>query len=766
MAQAPARPWLRILVPALMLGLGVLVFWSVMRNTASQGKHQNQPANQPASQPAATPPVAAQPPATQPEVTAPESPPPTGEPAPSPAASPGAPSDDLLAGLRARDFTGDPAAENFAPIGSLDDPDARLSVEFSPYGAGVRSITLAKHFKTLKHSPDNHVVIQGEKSFAFNGSDGRLERRVLTPLGVEQIEIDGATVSLTGRRREPGRDVVDVPVWRQLAPGSFEAVIVNAAGAEVVRIVRTYELRAARHGFAIHQHVENRTTRPLRINWWQYGPVDFPPDASGYGGDKRRVRFGYLARPALDPGRQLVLSADYATLTRAAILGAIDKETGFWPKGGLQWPRRRSRDQEQQLVWAGMADRYFACAVYPLIDPASRAGNLPGPDKVFHVADAVYNVILNTAEPDQHYVETALQFRSDDHVAPPGGAADLSVGVYAGPLLGRELRADPVPATLGLDGLVVYSFGGPCAWCTFSWMAELLFGLVHALHDYVFHDWALSIVFLVLVVRTILHPVTRWSQIRMARFGKQIQELAPKQKKLQEKYKDDTKKLREEVGKLYREEGVSPAGMLGCLPAFLQTPVWIALYAMLFFMFELRHQPAFYGLFQWISGGNWWFMGDLSEPDRFIPFGKSLFNIPLLGVPFDGINILPIILGIVFYVQQKYLTPPTSATLTPEQEQTQKITKIMMVVMFPLFMWGAPSGLAVYFIANSTLGILESKWIRAHMAKHNLLEPKKKSPAPAGGGGFFARLQAAAEQRRKTLDQARGRGGRTPRRKP
>ena len=89
--------------------------------------------------------------------------------------------------------------------------------------------------------------------------------------------------------------------------------------------------------------------------------------------------------------------------------------------------------------------------------------------------------------------------------------------------------------------------------------------------------------------------------------------------------------------------------------------------------------------------------------------------------------------------------------MTPEQEQTQFMMKIMMVVMFPLFMYNAPSGLAVYFITNSVLAIFESKYIRSHIAEHDLLnvDKLKQSKKP----GFMARLQQAAEQRAKMVEQ-------------
>ncbi len=762
MAQPPQRPWLRVIVPvALVLVVGVGVFWAVVRNTTAQRPAQAAPTQSGAQQSPATTaaPTTADPQpvqaATQPDPAAPPpgGAPPVAAPAPTLAAAPAS-----FTGLRARVVTDAPAT--FAPLGGLERSGPTALLEFSPYGAGVRRMTLARYFNDFRRKPDNHVVLQTERDTWFGPADDR-QRRVFTPLGAVQVEVEGQAVNLTGRVKEPGKDPADAPVWTQAGPGSFECIVEDESGEAVLRIVRVYELPSDLHCIRLRQHVENLAGRPLKVKWLQFGPVDMGPASAtagqstmkrAYGGDQRRVRFGYLAGRAVDPGRQEVLTAAYETLGRAALVGAY--ANGAYQTLETAWPRPRSRS-EHELVWFGMTDRYFAVALYPLIQPKSNAPGLPGPDKVFRLAAAVYRALLNPWVSEPTDLTMALQMGSPALTVDPGKKADLSIGVYAGPLLASEPRKDPAMNALGLDGLVVYNFGGWCGWCTFAWLAHLLLGLLRVLHDWLLFDWALSIICLVVVVRTLLHPVTRWSQIRMARFGKQIGDLAPKQKKMQEKYKDDPKKLREEIGRLYREEGINPLGMLGCLPAFLQTPVWIALYAMLGFAFELRQEPAFFGVFQAISGGRWPFLADLAEADCFIPFGTDI-NIPFLSAlmgSVSGLNILPLILGVVFYVQQKYLTPPTSATLTPEQEQTQRIMKVMMVVMFPLFMYNAPSGLAIYFITNSSLGIAESKWIRAHMTRHDLLSPQKK---PAKPGGFLKRLQAVMEERQKRLMQTRG----------
>ncbi|MCC6660513.1 MAG: membrane protein insertase YidC [Phycisphaerales bacterium] len=749
----PKHPVLRIVLPLVVLIAGIGVAFSVMRNTGSQA---TPPAPAPGQSGSTAPPA--------PGPAAPVTPAQPGAatpPAPSPSPPPEVPS---LGALRPRVYEG--PAGGFSPVGSLSDPDTTALVEFSPFGAGVKSITLSRYFDTIERKPGEQVVLQHEHRGTYTrlrrdaegrplvDSQGRplLETSydtVATPLAATAVEINGTTVDLSGLGAEAGGDP-DSPahVWRQVAPGSFEAEVLDASGAAVARVTRLYRLKPGLHEIELHQAVHNLTPGPMTVRWWQYGPADLPEDINTYGGDARRVKFGYLAPPAVDPSRQFVLTQGYETLARATVLGTPDAAK-YVREGSTVWPNDRSIKNQYDLVWTGLSNRYFGVAVFPLL-PAGAT------DKVLHPAQTVYSVVL---DPGGAAPTLALQTRSEVMTAPAGGAADLSVSVYAGPLSKPEIRLDPSMVAVGLPRIVVYNSGGACGWCTFPVLSGALLSVLHVLHDYLVHDWALSILLLVLLVRTCLHPVTKWSQVRMARFGKQMQGMAPKQKKVQEKFKDDPKRQREEMAKLWREEGISPTGALGCLPMFLQTPIWIALYAMLQFAVELRQAPAFFGLFQTVAPGHprfmGWFLGDLSAPDHFYHFGRVIATVPVFG-PIDAINLLPLLLAVVFFIQQKYLTPPQTAPMSPEQEQTQKIMKVMMVILFPLMMYRAPSGLALYFICNSTLGIIESKYIRAHIDKHDLLAPKEKKP----GTGWLARLQARAADRQKQLARLRQSGGR------
>ncbi|MEO1008681.1 MAG: membrane protein insertase YidC [Planctomycetota bacterium] len=738
MADAPSRAP-RILLPVVLLLLGGLIIaWPLI---TGQGQTQpQQPDGQAADPPAETPTGAPadaaesiddepgpQPADDQSDIAADEpvdGPADAGADAPTDAAGDQPPARTL----RVRPVEGDPSTWTYTPLGGLDPSADQMEVTFSLRGAGVERIRLAGY--RIEIGGTERVIVQEEavQPLASGGA------RRLVPFAAVEVAVGGARV--------PVFTAGDRPAWRERAPGDFEAIIEDADANAVVRLTRTYALDG--YVLTLTQAAENLTDEPLDVRWTTFGPVELAPygGATNYGGDIRRFRFGYAApnAPGFVAGQEYIASRD-----RAA--GSRDKVALRYAPVARLWPNDAATKQGYELVWTGVKNRYFGVAVFGLANGSAPAPVLDGVDRVNRVMlDPGAVLKANTM---------GIQLVSSAQAIPPGRTATTESGIYAGPL-SREIISDqPAAAAAQLSSLVQYSFGGPCAVCTFQWLAHALIGLLDVLHDYIAHDWALAIILLVFIVRGILHPVTRWSQIRVQRFSHQMQQMAPKQKKIQEKYKGDPKRMQAEMAKLWREEGVNPAGLLGCLPMFMQTPVWIALYASLFFAIELRHEAAFFGVFQML--GNWQFLADLARPDAAIPLPASWhFTPPLIGGLYGtitAINVLPLLLGVVFFIQQKYMMPPQTATLSPEQQAQQKMIKFMMVVMFPIFMYTAPSGLTIYFISNSVLGIVESRWIRAHINKNDLLETPKRDP---GKPGMLQRLISRAEERQRMIQEARG----------
>ncbi|MFK7788146.1 MAG: YidC/Oxa1 family membrane protein insertase, partial [Phycisphaeraceae bacterium] len=329
--------------------------------------------------------------------------------------------------------------------------------------------------------------------------------------------------------------------------------------------------------------------------------------------------------------------------------------------------------------------------------------------------------------------------------------ADLSLDLFAGPREDELFAKQPYQA-LQYDKTIRYSLGGCFGFCTFQWLAHLLLGFLELLHSFIF-DWGVAIVILVVVVRLILHPLTKRGQTGMMKMGKQMAAIQPEVAKLKKKFADDPRAMQAEQMKLFREKGINPAsGALGCLPMFLQMPIWIALYAMLYYAIELRHVPAFYGVFQEMGG--WPFLADLSSADRFIPLfpdnGEHVFNLIFIRLDYSSINILPIIMGITFFINMKFTTPPP---MNEQQATQQKIMKIMPL-LFPFFLYSAPAGLTLYICASTMAGIVDSYIVRKHVKEleesGDLFKPKEHKP-----GGFMDKLNKIAEAKQAQMAESK-----------
>jgi len=245
-----------------------------------------------------------------------------------------------------------------------------------------------------------------------------------------------------------------------------------------------------------------------------------------------------------------------------------------------------------------------------------------------------------------------------------------------------------------LDSYKSFGFSSILDYGWFGFLSKLFLTILRGIY-YVLPNWGVAIIILTLIVRLCLHPVSRKSQMSMQKYQRAMQKLKPKLDKLKEKLKNNREKLTKETMKLYREEGVSmfPAG--GCLLMLLQIPVFIGLYWALSLSIELRQA---YFLF-WID--------DLSQPDCLFNLGG---NIPILGT--SCVNILPVIMLAAMIFQQK--TQPRAAD--PQQAQQQKMTMYIMLFVIGFIFYNMPSGLVLYFLTSTLVGLGETKMIKRKLA--------------------------------------------------
>jgi len=459
--------------------------------------------------------------------------------------------------------------------------------------------------------------------------------------------------------------------------------------------------------------------------------------------DVRRFQIGYLLSAKRDP-------AESAVITHDAVIEHADAVKRVQADQFTLWPGPAQRESGDRISWFGSTNRYFSLAIHA---PLSAAPGAPAGSKSAASAIGEIRARLGDAHPEGMGTGPVVftYVYSPSQRIEPGATGEWTLGAFAGPLERSMLKGTEPYSALGMVGLIMYQIGGCCSWCTFAWLANVLVEFLALLHDYVVFDWGLAIIVLVVVVRFLLHPITKKAQVSMTRFSKAMGEMKPELEALQKRFGDDQARMRQEQMRLYKEKGVSPAGCVGGLaPTFLQMPVWIALYAVLYLAYELRQQPAFFGVFQ-LAGG-WEFLGDLSSPDHFISFGRT-FDLYLFKV--SGINLVPLLMGGVFWLQQKYMAPPTAMKLSPEQEQQQKIMKVMTVVMFPLMLYAAPSGLTLYIMTSTLVGVFESMQIRRFIAREDAKPKPAPGTAPKKRKDALARLYESAMERTRAKEQAR-----------
>jgi YidC/Oxa1 family membrane protein insertase len=234
-----------------------------------------------------------------------------------------------------------------------------------------------------------------------------------------------------------------------------------------------------------------------------------------------------------------------------------------------------------------------------------------------------------------------------------------------------------------------------------DWFAKVLLQNLNWWNSFSFiPNYGVAIIMLTLIVRIVMLPLT----LKSMRSMRAMQALQPEMKELQELHKDNQQELSKAMMELYRERGANPFG--GCMPMLLQMPVFIALYRMIWYSFEIR-------------GADFLWIGDLSIPDRLFHF-KFLSDVPLLSF-FEYLNILPILM--IGAMVLSFKLSPTSAV----QNQQQKIMMTIMPVFFGVISYQFSAGLNLYVLTSTVLGIVQQQFARMGDPPKPPVKKKKKS---------------------------------------
>lgn len=288
--------------------------------------------------------------------------------------------------------------------------------------------------------------------------------------------------------------------------------------------------------------------------------------------------------------------------------------------------------------WAAMIQHYFASAWIP----RDAAGS-----------NLYTRVIGNLGD---------IGVRMPNKTIANGEKATFLATLWVGPKLQDEMAA----VAPNLDLVVDYG------WLWF--IAKPLHMLLSFIQSFV-SNWGVAIICLTFIVRGAMYPLTKAQYTSMAK----MRMLQPKLQAMRERIGDDRQRMSQEMMELYKKEKVNPLG--GCLPIFLQMPIFIALYWSLMESVELRHSP----FFGWIH--------DLSAQDPYY--------------------ILPLLMGVSMFMIQKM--SPTTVT-----DPMQQKIMTFMPVMFTFFFLFFPSGLVIYWLVSNIVTLIQQTLIYKALEKKGL----------------------------------------------
>ena len=488
----------------------------------------------------------------------------------------------------------------------------------------------------------------------------------------DQLSFTLAVDSRDGRRRGedgrelPGHELADVD-WETAATGDggvrFERRL--PGGVTVAKEYRLLPPAEAgdvgyRLGLTVTWRADGAAGRESIVTYALDGPTGLPTEGWWYA---QRVARDWSSLAVRDVA--LRFSGEQTTLVSG--LKIADQ--------ALTHPASTVREGKP-LSFAGVDALYFASALIPV----AAGADAPALAEVRPIAVAEPPVAAR-----KKLVDVTPRLVSQEIVIAAGGATTHRYEIFAGPKKPDLLRQFGV-AGGAMDDLVYYGW--------FGWVARPLVALLHGLHA-VIGNYGIAIILLTVMVRGAMFPLSR----RQAVSSQKMQALQPEMKALAEKYKNEPEKRTRATQELWRKHGVNPVS--GCLPVFIQIPIFMGLYRSLATDVELRQAPLFSSAIRWCS--------NLAAPDMLWDWSKFLPDFLAAPEAWLGpfLNLFPLVtIGLMLW-QQKLFMPPA----VDEQQKVQQQVMNYMMWFMALMFFKVPCGLCLYFIASSLWGIAERLWM-------------------------------------------------------
>ncbi len=551
-------------------------------------------------------------------------------------------------------------------LGSLEESDGYLlRVLLTPRGAGVRSAQLTEYFRTTRDR--THYTVLGDEA---------RQSEWPADLATTEVRLRDQAVPLSG------------PVWQALperpavenGQGLTLVARLTEDGQPLLDLHKTFTLTKGSYELGVSYRLVNRSGAPLELSLSDAGLT--VPLQEGTR-DERQLIWAQKPKDRETPESKPIGRAEVIKDPKEVKLPSTTADVG--------------------LVWAAAVNKFFGAVVRPL-DPRQRGLTFSA-------------VALGS---DQEHSRFRVEWKAEGIAVPadPNAPVELAFSDFIGPKSRKLFTENKDYVRLNYEKLISY---GSCALCMFEPLIGLMLWLLDVLH-FVVRNYGLAIMILVGVVRVLLHPLTKKSQMSMSKMSK----LQPKMEEIKKQYANDRAEQNKAMAEFYRQQGLGAVPILGCAPMLLQMPIWVALWGGLNASIELRHAPFF------------WWINDLAAPDALYAWTTPAqgFNLPLIGGmlgPVYAFNLLPVLLMIAMLFQQMLTPKPATG---PSAGQ-QKFMMYFMTVFFGVLFYNMPSGLTLYVMASTAVGVGEQYVIRKHIREQEEAEargelPKKKErPLPA-----------------------------------
>lgn len=403
-----------------------------------------------------------------------------------------------------------------------------------------------------------------------------------------------------------------------------------------------------------------------------------------------------------------------------------NKDSNWFKKGFFSKGKPLFQEGAEKLEYAGVSNQFFATIIRPDNAFASTVWARTG------------KVDLPGGDPEKPKFSIRSGFALPSYKLAENESTTYNYSLYLGPKqrsILKNLYFDPELAQKA-GPLTSASVSDVMNYGWFWFVSVPLNNVLNWLHNSIFvhvanqWSWGLSVIALTILIRIVIWPLHNKSTRTMKRMSK----LQPLMKDMKEKHKDDPSKLNQETMKLYKEYQVNPMG--GCLPMFLQIPIFFGYYKMLQFAVELRGNG-----FLWVE--------DLSMPDTLYTINLP-FELPMLGSALP-INILPILMAVTMVLQMK-MTPKTG-------DKMQQRMMMFMPFMFFFFCYNFASALALYWTTQNIFSIGQT-WLTNRLPEPELT--KRTKPGKPGKKTFMERMAARVEDQQRAQQTTQDNDGKKP----